>query len=174
MEYHGLSEVNKDGNMIRSILYFSTALFLCLTAASNAFGQSRQMYSWTDENGVVHFSDQRPEGEDVTVHDIPDSNSEPLAASESELDAETEAEVEEEPSLGQQRREELAQQREEAQAELDEQEIECAAQHDLVERLEPHRRVFFVNEEGQTERMDDVERANRVAEAKRYIEENCN
>jgi len=51
---------------------------------------------------------------------------------------------------------------------------ECAAKSAEVAELEPHRRVFFTNEEGETERMDDVERTNRVAEAKAFIEKNCN
>jgi hypothetical protein len=33
--------------------------------------------------------------------------------------------------------------------------------------------VFFTNEAGETERMDDVERTNQVAEARAFIEANC-
>ena len=76
------------------------------------------MYSWTDENGVVYFSDIKPEGQEAQSRVIP-----------------------------------------QGQAELD--------------RLEPHRRVFFTNEKGETERVDDVERANKVAQLKAQIAKNC-
>ena len=133
-----------------------------------AFGQSRQMYSWTDENGVVHFTDQRPEGQDVTVHEIPDSEQQAAGDIQQQPSAENES------SLGQQRREELTQQRQEARTAADENEAQCASMRAVVEQLEPHRRVFFVNEEGERVRMDDVERANRVAEANEFINQNCN
>lgn len=158
--------------MNKAVFFLAITIFCCVGIITTASAQSRQMYSWTDENGVVHFTDQRPEGEDVTVHDIPDS--EPQPAGEPEQMPEQQPGAGDETSLGQQRREELAQQRQEAQTEAELQEAECAARRALVERLEPHRRVFFVNEEGETERMDDVERANRVAVAKQYIEDNCN
>jgi hypothetical protein len=154
--------------MIRAILFLGLTVVLCLSVAGSAFAQSRQMYSWTDENGVVHFTDNRPEGQEVTVHDIPDS--EPQA----DTDLQEQLETDDEISPGQQRREEMTQRRQEAQAEADESAVECAAARALVERLEPHRRVLLVDEEGETVRMDDVERTDKVAEAKAFIEENCN
>ena len=51
---------------------------------------------------------------------------------------------------------------------------QCAAWQAEVDRLEPNRRVFFTNEQGETERMDDVERTNKVAELKSQIARNCN
>jgi len=168
MRYHGQVAFKADGNMIRAILYLSLTVVFFLSVAGSAFGQSKQMYSWTDENGVVHFTDSRPAGQEVTVHDIPDS--EPPA----ESDLQEQYEAVDELSPGQQRREEITQQRQEAQAAANESEAACAEMRDRVERLEPHRRVFIVNEEGETVRMDDVERTDRVAEAKAFIEENCN
>jgi len=153
--------------MIRAILFLGLTVVLCLSVAGSAFAQSRQMYSWTDENGVVHFTDNRPEGQEVTVHDIPDSESQTDTVQQEQL------ETDDEISPGQQRREEMTQRRQEAQAEADENAVECAAARALVERLEPHRRVFLVDEEGETVRMDDVERADRVADSKAFIEENC-
>jgi len=168
LRYHELVGVNKGGSMIRAILFLGLTVVLCLSVAGSAFAQSRQMYSWTDENGVVHFTDNRPEGQEVTVHDIPDSESQADTVLQEQL------ETDDEISPGQQRREEMTQRRQEAQAEADENAVECAAARALVERLEPHRRVFLVDEEGETVRMDDVERADQVAEAKAFIEENCN
>jgi hypothetical protein len=153
--------------MIRAILFLGLTVIFCLSVAGNAFAQSRQMYSWTDENGVVHFTDSRPEGQEVTVRDIPDSEAQADTALQEQ------DETDDEISPGQQRRDEMTQRRQEAQAEADENAVECAASRALVERLEPHRRVFLVNEEGETVRMDDVERAGQVAEAKAFIEQNC-
>jgi hypothetical protein len=153
--------------MIRAILFLGLTVVLCSSVAGSAFGQSRQMYSWTDENGVVHFTDNRPEGQEVTVHDIPDSESQTDTVLQEQLETDNEI------SPGQQRREEMTQRRQEAQAEADESAVECAAARALVERLEPHRRVFLVDEEGETVRMGDEERVDQVAEANAFIEENC-
>jgi hypothetical protein len=168
MRYHGAVGVRVDVSMIRTFVYLGLTVVLCLSVAGSAFAQSRQMYSWTDENGVVHFTDNRPEGQEVTVHDIPDSES------QADTDLQEQLETDDEISPGQQRREEMTQRRQEAQAEADENAVECSAARALVERLEPHRRVMLVDEEGETVRMDDVERADRVAESKAFIEENCN
>lgn len=156
--------------MNRSSLCLAATIICCFCIVSTAYGQSRQMYSWTDENGVVHFTDERPEGQDVTVLAIPDSDPSPAAAtSPAQAD-----DVASEPSLAQQRRDEIAQRRREIQEETALNDAECAAKRAEVEALEPHRRVFFTNEEGETERLDDVERTNRVAEANAFIEKNCN
>jgi len=168
MRYDELETVTADVIMIRAILYFSATAIFCMFVAGSAFGQSKQMYSWTDENGVVHFTDERPAGQEVTVHDITDSEPSTVASPSQQVD------VANEPSLAQQRRDEIAQRRQEIQAEAAVNDAECAAKRAEVAELEPHRRVFFTNEEGETERMDDVERTNRVAEAKAFIEKNCN
>jgi hypothetical protein len=147
------------------ILAITIISSLCLTSTASA--QSRQMYRWTDENGVVHFTDERPAGQEVTIIDIPDSEP-PAAASPAVPTDEAN-----EPSLAQQRRDEIAQRRQENREQAAVLEAECAAKRAEVEALEPHRRVFFTNEEGETERMDDVERTNQVAEARAFIEANC-
>jgi hypothetical protein len=49
----------------------------------------------------------------------------------------------------------------------------CSAWEAELERLEPSRRVFYTNEEGETERMDDVARTDRVAELKSLIDRDC-
>ena len=79
-----------------------------------------------------------------------------------------------EPTLGQKRREEVGQKHQQAEASQAMNNAQCATWQAEVDRLEPHRRVFFTNEEGETERMDDVERANNVAQLKSQIVKNCN
>ena len=51
---------------------------------------------------------------------------------------------------------------------------ECEAWQVEVGRVEPGQRIFLANEAGETERMDDVERVNRVAELKQQIATHCN
>ena len=141
-------------------------LAACIMAAAGL--QAKEMYRWTDENGVVHYSDQKPTGQqDYETSHLSDSAPAPAqpAAAASAADA---------PNYAEQRRQEIAEQKREARESGAQREAECAAWQAEVDRLEPNRRVFFTNEAGETERMDDVERVNRVAELKQQIAKNCN
>lgn len=141
---------------------------LCAVAiggAAPALAQEGTMYSWTDENGVVHFSDRAPAGRDLQAQPLPES---PPPGSVSPQPADSA-----EPSAAQQRREEIARNSAEARAQRERQAAECDALKVELARLEPNRRVFFTNEEGETERMDDVERTDRVAELRDLISNNC-
>lgn len=145
------------------------ALFLGLFLAAQAEAQEKTMYSWTDENGVVHFTDVRPQeqqGQQVQEQLIPMDEA-PAAPNPYSQSATTG------PTLGEQRRAEVAQKHQEYEVDKAMTSAECAAWQAEVDRLEPNRRVFFTNEQGETERMDDVERANRVAELKAQIARNC-
>jgi hypothetical protein len=143
------------------------ALAVCWTLAqtSEVLAQDRQMYQWTDENGVVHFSDTAPEGRDVPATRVPQDAQPPTASPYQESGTA--------PSAAQQRREDIARKTEQNQARAAAQEAECAALRTELERLEPNRRVFYTNEEGETERMDDVARTDRVAQLKAQIDKQC-
>lgn len=145
----------------------ATILALCaaLFAPDHALAQEMKMYQWTDEDGVVHFSDTAPVGMDVPPTDIP--------LDEAPAGANPYEDVASEPSAAQQQREEIARQSEENRAEQANLDSRCAAWRAEVERLEPNRRVFTTNDQGETERMDDVVRTDRVAELKAQIAENC-
>lgn len=144
---------------------FTLALIAGLMTAVSA--QEKKMYRWTDENGTVHFSETRPEGTQATEQVIP-QNANPPAGDNPY------AGVDSGPSYAEQKREEIARKSEQAQADKAMKSAQCAAWQAEVDRLEPHRRVFYTNEQGETERMDDVERTNRVAELKSQIAKNCN
>jgi hypothetical protein len=147
-----------------TICTFLVAL-LCLFVAANGHTQDKKMYSWTDENGTVHFSESRPDGQDVREQSIPQGA--PPATNNPYQD------VDAGPSYAQQRRDEIAQKNEDAQANKAVKDIECTAWQTEVDRLEPNRRDFYTNDEGETVRMDDVERTNRVANLKSEIAKNC-
>ena len=146
-------------------------LFSLLVSASPAL-LAQQMYKWTDENGVVHFSETPPPEQQAEVTDIP-----PGAAPMGQQ-APASGEAEDLPAAGtsaaQQRRDEIAARAELARAEEEAYRAQCPSQRDIVEQLEPHRRVYYQNEDGETVRMDDVERVNKVAEAKEFIARHCN
>jgi len=162
----------RDGAMIK--ILFSFALVFCLAFSAVAQEESRQMYTWTDENGVVHFTDERPPGQVVTEIDIPASAAQPVSnLPQGEGPADNEAGSSEQLSLADQRREEMAARREEILAAREKNAKICAEKRNEIARLEPNRRVYFTNEQGEVERMDDVVRTNKVAEDKAYIDANC-
>ena len=131
-----------------------------------AQAQEKKVYQWTDENGVVHFSDTKPEGQEAETRELapapPATTSNPYQQPPASG-----------PSAADQKRQEIAQKKQEARAEHALNDAQCAAWQAEVDRLEPHRRVFYTNEQGETVRMDDVERTNRVAELKGQIARNC-
>jgi hypothetical protein len=142
-------------------------LLLALVSGSALTGvaAAAEVYQWTDENGVMHFSDQKPEGRDAAVRNLPEhvppTGPNPYEGAQSES------------SAAQERREEIAQKGRESQAQKALTEQRCSAWQAEVDRLEPSRRVFQTNEQGETVRMDDVARTNRVAELKSLIAKNC-
>lgn len=151
---------------IQSIL--TSALLGLALAAGASTAIAKEMYRWTDENGTVHFTDQKPSGvQNFQTVVVPDAAPAATPAAPA-VPAEPQ-----QPSVAQQRREEIARSKREAREAGAQRDAQCAAWRAEVERLEPNRRVFFTNEQGETERMDDVERVNRVAELKARIAADC-
>jgi len=138
---------------------------LALAQVGSGLAQGKKMYQWTDQDGVVHFSDTAPEGQAVTAREMP-VEAAPATASPYQQAGSG-------PSAAQQRREDIARKSEQSKAMQAARESECAAWQAEVDRLEPNRRVYYTNEQGETERMDDVARTNRVAELKAQIDRNC-
>lgn len=124
------------------------------------------MYSWTDENGVVHFSDVKPAGQQVQEQQIPVDD----APADSNPYAQAPADG---ASVAEQKRQQIAAKRKAAEADQAMKSAQCSSWKSEVERLEPNRRVYFTNDQGETERMDDVVRTDRVAELKSMISKNC-
>jgi hypothetical protein len=144
-----------------------------------AFGT--EVYSWTDENGVVHFSDSPDPSRDMEILEVeeiyspgttgaypsPDQADTPLAADSP--DAPGEAPV----SPAQQKREEMARDRAERQASQAQTDQLCALHRQRLEQMEPARRVFYTNEQGESVRMDDDERMALIEESRAFLAENC-
>jgi hypothetical protein len=160
---------------ILPILLCTMALMACQTAAS------AEVYTWTDENGVVHFSDAPPEsGKSATleVEEIYRPGSTDAYAKPAEPAADASADTSEaaaEPALSaaQQRREQILRERAERQQEAAEAERLCALHRQRVEQMEPARRVFYTDEQGESVRMDDDQRMALIDESKQYLARNC-
>lgn len=171
--------------------YKTVVLLTCtmalLASAVNLSVIAAEVYSWTDENGNLHYGDRPPEGKNAQVISIREApllsptESDP-AAGDSQADAVSDAEIGDDSdgqeagptqSVADARREKIAKarkERREAQAEMD---SICASHRQRLARVEPNRRVFIEDESGQTVRMDDDKRIALVEESRDFIAENC-
>jgi hypothetical protein len=139
-----------------------------------------EVYTWTDENGVLHFSDTpRADGQSETIEaeevyrpGTTDAYAPPADAAADDAAA-ADVASEKPVSAAAVRREEQAREREqrrEAQAELDRL---CAQHRQRLEQMEPARRVFYTDASGETVRLDDEKRVGLVEESKAFLAENC-
>jgi len=153
--------------MIKSRLFIACAAFAACFMAISASAQNGKMYRYTDENGTVVFTEKPPADRNIQSEAIPPGpppqGGNPYAQATAETDV----------SAGQAKREEIAQQSQQARANRAQMDAQCAAWQSEVERLEPHRRQYFTNEDGETERMDDEKRVAQVADLKQKIAANC-
>ena len=156
-------------------------LALLLVTCSCVDVMAAEIYSWTDENGTVHYSDSPPaNGEKATLEveviyrpGTADTSAtpadEPQAAS-----APSPEEVPAAPlSAAEQRRQKLAEDRAERQAKEAETEQLCARHRQRLEQMEPARRVFYTDAEGESVRMDDDLRMSLIDESRDYLDKNC-
>jgi hypothetical protein len=122
--------------MIRQAIILTVILFVGLGAVATTKAQGQQMYSWTDENGVVHFSDTRPEGQQVSEQMIPND---PQPAADNPYQ-----QVENQPSIAQQRRDEIAQKSQQAQVNQAVYSAQCSSWQAEVDRSAPHGRLKWI------------------------------
>jgi len=151
--------------MKKSSIHVFFAAIICLLLIFTTEAQDKKLYSWTDENGTVHFSETKPEGQNVQEKIIPQEATPVADNPYKDVDAG--------PSVAEQRRQDIARKSEQAQVQKAANSIQCPSWQAEVDRLEPNRRVFSTNEQGETVRMDDVARTSRVAELKALIAKNC-
>ena len=150
---------------LRFLLIF--AVIVTVVHAPGVQAQNGKMYSYVDENGTVVFTDKKPVDRDVSAQAVP-AGPPPTGGNPYAQAAEGQ-----QPSAAQQQRADIAQKSEDSRVARAESQAQCAAWQEEVDRLEPHRRVFYTDENGETVRMDDVERTNRVAELKAQIAASC-
>ena len=160
---------------------FLLVLVAGLACAWISSAAATEVYTWTDKDGIVHFSDSplndgasqkiEVEGEHRpgTTDAYPSSEGPAANAAVS-----SQGEEEESPqSAAQKRREKIAKDREErreAKAETDQM---CARHRQRLTQMEPARRVFYTDEKGESVRMDDDRRMELIKEDKDFIAKNC-
>lgn len=143
-------------------------LVLALTGISAL--ESKEIYTWTDENGVTHYVDTPPDQADAVSMEAPEAY---RPGSASDYQGTEQTDDESQMSYADEKREELAENRAAKRDEAAEKAKICSSASSELEKLEPSRRVFYTNEQGETERMDDVQRTDRVAELKAIIAQYC-
>jgi hypothetical protein len=174
-------------NTQHRIVVFLTCMAALLPGVIGGNAVADEIYRWTDENGVVHFGDRPPEGQKTQTIVIPEAqragdarpypspdDTQPGNDSSAANAPNAPGEEEAAPlSLADQRRAQLATDRKDKRETREEMERMCAQHRKRLTQMEPARRVFYTNEDGQSVRMDDELRVNLIEEDKAFIAENC-
>jgi hypothetical protein len=164
-----------------------TFLTVFLANALSGSAVAADLYSWTDENGVLHYGDMPPNGQSVQAvkdkaspppstyeaNSVPDSTRADTAIDAMAGENGEGAEDSPPQSFADARREQIAKnrkERREAQAEMDRM---CEIHRKTLANIEPSRRVMYKNEKGEVMRMDDDQRIAMVKESKAFIAKNC-
>lgn len=159
--------------------YTKTARTVFVCALLMAPALSAEIYRWTDENGVTHFSQTPPpSGQEAEIADVPDTAGD-AAAEGSGIDFDrSSGQLPGDPdgdgvSAADQRRRELAEQHAQRRVEEAKLRAECQRARSRLDRIEPNRRVYYTDEEGETVRMDDAERVAEVEQLYSFLDQNC-
>lgn len=135
---------------------------------------SAEVYRWTDENGVTHFSETPPPaGQEAEISDMPAEQEGAgigMPVDDGLYDSDNSAEA---LSAADLERRQLAEQRNQRQAEQEALSAICEETRDRLAQIEPSRRVFYTDEEGETVRMDDQERVAEVDRLHNFLDNNC-
>lgn len=174
---HTMELVMKKGIPVlaRRFLPAISVLFAVLFSISALAGE---IYTWTDENGVKHFSDTKPVATEADTIDVGGSERQITYSDPSPGVAATA--VEDDPvensvhSIAEKRRQELEDGRKWRQEEEAEKQRMCNLHQKRLAEIEPIRRVYYTDENGNRTRLDDDQRMGLVNESKNYIAENCN
>jgi hypothetical protein len=155
------------------------AAFVALGGYANAF--ATEVHTWTDENGVVHFSDapsQSGDSEKINIEEVykPGSTGAYPATDSTAPAPGTSATQEGEDGLqsaAEERRQQIAETRKEKHEAQAEAERSCGRHRQRLTQMEPARRVFYTDEQGESVRMDDDQRMGLIEESKEYLADNC-
>lgn len=156
---HGITGIRLARAAIVSALLFAAAL-------------NAEVYRWTDENGVTHFSQTPPpSGDEAVVEDLP-ANAEGAGIDFDSGQAAV-ADGTDGLSAAEQVRQDIANKSDRRRAEIAALRAQCNETRSRLARLEPNRRVYYTNDEGETVRMDDEARAAEVQQLHDFLAQNC-
>ena len=164
--------------------YRTEILLILATGFASAWISSAaatEVYTWTDQDGIVHYSDtplSNAASQKIEVEgaDRPGtSGADPTSAAPTAgaaVSSQT-PDGESPQSAAQQRREQIAENREERREAKAENDQLCAKHRQRLTQMEPARRVFYTDEKGESVRMDDDQRIELIEEDKEFIDKNC-
>lgn len=159
-------------------------LVLLMSVAGVAWtapARGSEVYTWTDEDGVVHYTDAAQAGRAAAIVEVEGAgrpgptDAAPAPAPEAAApagDADAEA-ADEIKTPAQERREKMARERSERLAAQAENDRLCALHRQRFESMEPARRVFWTNEQGESVRLDDDRRMELIDESRDFLADNC-
>lgn len=164
------------------------AFVLLLAVTSAGPLAATEVYKWVDKDGVVHFSDVKPQQDSADTMELqeaykpgttgaytePEEAAETVSAEDGEALADA-PETEPEPQLtrAQQIRQDMERDRQRRKEEKAATEFLCDLHRKRLVEMEPARRVYYTNEAGETVRMDDDERVALVQESNAFVDSNC-
>jgi hypothetical protein len=158
--------------MRQAILISGIAAILLLMSSSSSLA-APEIYRWVDDEGVVHFSEQPPANGDAEKVDTRVDESSGIDFDTESLDADTTTDPGA-PNMAEQLRQERAEFRREESVKRAEIEAKCEQANAAIAQLEPFPRVMTVNAEGETVRMNDDVRLEKLGAAKDFVAANCN
>jgi|GEM_PF-823823 len=162
------------GTPLRAFYPLALVAAFLLTLAPLTTSDARSMYRWVDDQGNVHFSDQRPSGSDAEVMgDEPrmgPGEEEAPATEDATADGADEEERQRQQERYDQRMQEHDEQREAAEARNREM---CERIRQELAQLEQGGRFRAPNEDGELEYLSEEQRQERMANQQRLIEEKC-
>ena len=144
--------------------------FACAWISSAA---ATEVYTWTDKDGIVHYSDSPLNDGASQKIEVEGANPSSEGPAANTAVSSPGGDEESPQSAAQQRREQIVESREErkeAKAEIDQM---CAKHRQRLTQVEPARRVFYTDEKGESVRMDDDRRMELIKEDKDFIAKNC-
>ena len=150
----------------KSLMAIYIATFALMATDATA---KDSVYSWVDDQGVVHFGDRPGNAAATVVVEIP-KHTVPAAAEPAKTSGIPPIE---EPSYAQQQRDKRRKSREEAAEIQQAVDAGCAQRRQIVAQMEPSTRVMTEDRDGNVIRMDDNDRLEMLAEAKTYIAKKC-
>jgi len=134
------------------------------------------VYRWVDEDGVVNYSQLKPEGVDAElVSDTGERQRGRDRSTPARPSAQTPPEDQQTLTESQQRMlSELQAAEQERQAEIARvREANCQEARDVLQRLSSRGRIRVVGDDGQERMMPEEERQRRIDEAQRAVAANC-
>ncbi len=126
------------------------------------------LYKWTDASGKVHYTDQPPTTQAITLPGTSSSQNQTTTQTIQSLDAQEQA--------YQKRVKEAAEARAKADKEAETARLRqqnCDKARSNLSTLQNRSRVYTTNAAGQRVYMDDAARANAEASSQKAISENC-